>query len=219
MKIKAIITGSTGMVGKGVLLECLDHSEVEEVLILNRRSLGLDHPKLKELVIKDFMDIGKHKDELKGYNACFHCMGVSVIGLSEEQYTHITYNMTKELADILYDLNKEAVFIYVSGIGTSESGRAMWAKVKGRTERYVMEKGFKDAYMYRPGMIIPERGIKSSTGWYNAIYVIMRPFFPLLKKMKNVTTTTRLGLAMINNVLKGAEEKYPENPDINNSAE
>jgi len=217
MKIKGIITGATGMVGKSVLLECLESDKVESVLVINRKSIQLIHPKLKEIIHTDFNDLSSIKGELAGYNACFFCMGVSVIGLSEEKYSKITYDITTHFTSILHNLNPEMVFNYVSGTGTdtSEKGNTMWARVKGKTENMVLNKGFKDAYMFRPGAIIPEKGIKSSTGWYNAVYVVMRPFFPLLKKMDSITTSSKLGLAMINSVLYPKELKHLENKDIN----
>lgn len=218
--MKVIITGATGMVGKGVLLECLDDVNVKEVLAINRKSLAITHPKLKELLLSDFSKINDYKDELSAYDACFFCMGISVLGLSEKEYTLITYHITKVFADTLYDLNKELVFNYVSGSGTdsSEKGRIMWARVKGKTENYVLNKGFKDAYAFRPGAIIPEKGIKSKTGWYNLIYVLITPFFPLMKRSKNITTTTKIGHAMINSVTNGSELKHLENIDINKLA-
>ena len=208
------------MVGKGVLLECLDSQNVEAALIINRSSLGMNHPKLKEVLLKDFADVESIKSELAGYDACFYCMGVSAVGMSEEKYTHLTYDYAKAFADVLYDLNPNLVFIYVSGTGTdsSEKGRVMWARVKGRTENMVLNKGFKDAYAFRPGASIPERGIKSKTRWYNAIYVVMRPFFGLMKKSRNITTTTKIGHAMINCVLNPQSDKHPENREINRLA-
>nr|WP_299382312.1 epimerase [Allomuricauda sp.] len=218
---KVIITGATGMVGKGVLLECLDHESISEVLVVNRNSLELSHPKLKEILLKDFMDLDKVKDELGGYDACFFCMGVSVLGLNEATYTRITYDITKKFVDVLFALNPEMIFNYVSGTGTdsSEKGRSMWARVKGKTENYVLNKGFKDAYAFRPGGILPERGVKSRTGWYNAFYVITRPFFPWMKKSKNITTTTRIGHAMIHTLFNSQDVKHLENKDINNLAQ
>jgi nucleoside-diphosphate-sugar epimerase len=214
---KVMITGSTGMVGKGVLLECLESPKIEEVLVINRSTLGMNHPKLKEVLLADFSTVESIKDQLEGYDACFYCMGVSSVGMSEEQYTQITYATTRAFADVLYALNPNAVFIYVSGTGTdsTEKSRIMWARVKGRTENMVLNKGFKDAYAFRPGVIIPEKGIQSRTGWYNAIYVVMRPFFSLLKRSKNITTTTRLGQAMIELLEFPQAEKQLENVDIN----
>ncbi|SHG29781.1 epimerase [Flagellimonas flava] len=212
-----IITGSTGMVGKGVLLECLDHDSIMEVLVVNRTALGMEHPKLKEILLKDFMDLGSIRNEINGYDACFFCMGVSVVGLDEKIYSQITYDITKMFADVLFELNPSMIFNYVSGTGTdtSEKGRSMWARIKGRTENYILNKGFKDAYAFRPGLIIPERGIKSKTGWYNAFYVLTRPIFPLLKRSNNITTTTRIGLAMIHTLFHSQKSKHLENRDIN----
>ena len=217
---KVIITGSTGMVGKGVLLECLESPHIDKVLVINRSTLSMQHPKLEEVLLKDFMLIESVSDTLKGYDACFHCMGVSAVGLSEEKYAHITYEMSKSLADTLYKLNPKMTFIYVSGTGTdsSEKGRSMWARVKGKTENYILNQGFRDAYMFRPGAIIPEKGIKSRTGWYNAAYVIMRPFFGWMKKSKKITTTTKIGHAMIQTLITPSDQKIVHNPEINDLA-
>ncbi len=218
---KVIITGSTGMVGRGVLMECLDHDKIREVLVINRHSLGMTHPKLREVLLSDFTQVETIKENLHGYDACFYCMGVSAVGLDEEKYTRIIYGMTKAMVDVLYELNPNMVFNYVSGAGTdsTELGRTMWARVKGKAENMVLQKGFKDAYMFRPGAIIPEKGIKSRTGWYNTIYAIIRPLFPLMKKSKNITTTTKIGLAMINSLFQQQDLKYLENRDINTLAE
>jgi len=198
--MKAIITGSTGMIGKGVLLECIDDPAVEQVLLINRNPVDIFHPKVKEIIHDDFRDFTSIKYKLTGYDACFHCMGVSSAGMSEEKYTGITYAVSESLASTLYDINRELVFIYVSGQGTdsTEKGNAMWARVKGKTENMILNKGFKNAYMFRPGAIIPERGVKSRTKLYNSLYLITRPFYPLLKRMKPVTTTVKIGRAMIN---------------------
>ncbi|MEZ4980383.1 MAG: epimerase [Saprospiraceae bacterium] len=216
-----IITGSTGMVGKGVLLECLEHPSIDQILIINRSTLGINHPKLKEILLKDFSKVESIKKGLSGFDACFYCMGVSAIGMNEEKYTQITFETTKSFADTLYELNPEMVFNYVSGTGTdsSEKGSLMWARVKGKTENYILGKGFKDAYAFRPGIILPEKGIESKTGWYNTMYKITRPFFPLFKKSKNVTTTTRVGLAMIHSIEHPLKKKILENSDINLMAE
>ncbi len=214
---KVIITGSTGMVGKGVLLECLESPKIAQVLVINRSSLGMQHPKLEEILLSDFTQIASISDKLKGYHACFYCMGVSAVGMSEEKYTAITYDTVEAFASVLYEESIEMVFNYVSGAGTDGSGkgRSMWARVKGKAENMVLSKGFKDAYAFRPGMIIPEKGIKSRTGWYNAVYVVMRPFFSMLKRSQNITTTTKIGLAMINTLFHPLKLKYLENQDIN----
>jgi hypothetical protein len=218
---KVIITGTTGMVGKGVLLECLNSPHIEKVLVVNRSSLQMQHPRLEEILLPDFRNVRAIKDQLKGYDACFFCMGVSVIGLSEEEYTRITLDTTKAFADVLYECNPQMVFNYVSGTGTdsTEKGRTMWARVKGRTENMIFARKFKDAYAFRPGLIIPEKGIKSKTFWYNAVYVLFRPLFPLLKRSKHITTTTRVGLAMINSLRFPGDKKILENKDINRLAE
>lgn len=220
MKINAIITGTTGMVGKGVLIECLESQDVDSILVLNRKPLGMTHPKLKEVLLTDFTQFDSIKSELKGYDACFHCMGVSSIGKKEEEFNHFTYTITKSLVDAVAEVNDKLVFNYVSGAGTdsSEEGNIMWARVKGKTENYILNKGFKDAYAFRPGAIIPEKSVKSKTSWYNAAYVVLKPLFPLFKKMNSITTSSRLGQAMINSVLHTQELKKLENKDINKLA-
>ncbi len=217
---KVIITGSTGMIGKGVLLECLDNPTIEEVLVINRNSVGVQHEKLKEVLLKDFLQIGTLKDQLGGYDACFHCMGVSAVGMKEEDYYRLTYSVTEAFVEVLHELNPRMLFIYVSGTGTdgTETSRVMWMRVKGKTENMVFQKGFGDAYAFRPGAIIPERGIRSRTRWYNVMYDIMRPLFPLFKRSKQVTTTTKLGWAMIKLINAPAEDKVLENPRINELA-
>jgi nucleoside-diphosphate-sugar epimerase len=215
--MKAIITGTTGMVGKGVLLECIERPEVNSILVINRKPLGIIHPKLKEVIHSDFQNFTSIKEELKGYDACFHCMGVSSAGKKEEDFSKLTYNITSQLVDALFEVNQNMVFNYISGAGTdsSEKGGVMWARVKGKTENYILNKGFKDAYMFRAGAILPEKGIKSGTPLYNFLYVILKPFFPFMRKMKNITTTTKFGNAMVNTVLFPIELKKLENTDIN----
>ena len=218
--MKVIITGSTGMVGDSVLIECLANEGIEAVLVINRNSLKRTHPKLKEVLLKDFFEFNSIGEQLKEYDACFHCMGVSSIGKSEEEFYRPTYSFTKSLVDTLYGVNSNMVVNYVSGSGTdsSEKGTVMWARVKGETENLVLNRGFKDAYMFRAGAILPEKGVKSSTGWYNAIYILLRPFFPLLKGMKSMTTSVKLGQAMINTLRFPQELKHLENADINELA-
>ena len=218
MKLKPIITGTTGMVGKGVLLECLESDEVESVLVINRKPLGLQHPKLREIIHKDFFDLSGVKAEMRGYNCCFFCLGVSSAGMKEDEYTHLTYDLTLTFARAFIEQNPGTVVTYVSGAGTdsSEKGRTMWARVKGRTENSLLALGFKNAYMFRPGFIEPLKGIRSSTKLYNTLYVILRPFFPIFRAMpKYATDTTRLGQAMINVALRGYEKKHLESADIN----
>lgn len=213
-----LITGATGMVGKGVLLEALSDESINQVVLLSRSSVNLKNPKIKEILIQDFHDLASIENELPQIDACMHCMGVSVIGLSEEQYNDLTFNITKQIADLCYKKNPNMVFSYVSGQGTDESekGSVMWARVKGKAENYIKNRGFKKAFLFRPGMIIPEKGIKSKTAAYNLVYIILRPFFYFLKKSKNITTTTVLGQAMLNTLNQcGEEAVYLDNKAIN----
>ena len=175
--MKVIITGATGMVGRSTLNECLANDKVKEVLAINRRRLGIKHPKLKELIHSDFMNFSDAVEHFKGYDACFHCMGVSSAGVNEEDFSKLTYNITSQLVDTLFEVNPNSVFNYISGAGTdsSENGNVMWARVKGKTENYILNKGFKDAYMFRAGAIIPEKGIKSGTPLYNFLYMVLKP--------------------------------------------
>jgi hypothetical protein len=221
MKIKAIITGATGMVGKGVLLECLESPHVESVLVITRKATDLNHEKMKELIVSDFFNLSGIQADLKGYNACFFCLGVSALGMNESQYTRITYSLTLNFAKILLELNPEMIFNYVSGTGTdsSEQGKSMWARVKGRTENTILNMGFRDAYAFRPGLIIPEKGVKSSTTWYQGIYWVMKPLYPWLKNRNFATTTVKVGKAMIVTALNGIDIKHLENKEINHLAD
>lgn len=209
------------MIGEGVLLECLESDAIEKVLVINRSSINRQHPKLKEVLLKDFTKIESIKKFMSGFQGCFFCMGTSAIGKSEAEYTEITYATVAAFADVLHEINPQMVFNYVSGQGTdsTENGSIMWARVKGKTENYVLEKGFKDAYAFRIGVVIPEKGIKSRTNWYQFFYSIMRPFYSLLKKSKSITTTTKVGLAMINSLTNSSESKQLENKQINDLAE
>jgi len=218
MKKKVIITGSSGMVGKGVLLECLESEKIENILVVNRNSINMQHPKLKEVLLKDFTKANTIKAELQGYDACFYCMGISALGLSEETYTKITFDTVAAFANVLYELDSTMVFNYVSGQGINEEGSSMWARVKGKTENLVFEKGFKTAFAFRPGIILPEKGIASRTNWYQIFYVILRPLFPLMRRLKNITTTTKLGQAMINTLEAPSGNRIVDNAAINELA-
>lgn len=215
---KVIITGATGMVGKGILLECLDHQEIDEVLVIGRSTIGMKHPKLKEMIKKDFSDFADVADQLNGYDACFYSLGISAAGLSEEQYRKITYDFTFALAKILLDNNPEMTFNYVSGEGTdsTEKGRMMWARVKGKTENDLIHYGFRQAYMFRPGVILPLRGIKSKTKSYQFIYDYFMWLVKLIKAISpnSVVSTTQIGLAMINSMAKGYDKKVLRPKDI-----
>lgn len=218
MKLKVIITGSTGMVGKGVLLECIDSTEVEQILVINRSPVGITHPKVKEVIHKDFFNWTDIREHLEGYNACFFCMGVSSVGMIEADYRRMTYDLTLGFAKELLALNSNMTFCYVSGAGTdsSEQGWMMWARVKGKTENDLLALGFKAAYMFRPGFIQPMRGIKSKTALYQVIYNIISPLYGLLRRLpKYVTTTVVIGKAMIRVAMEGYDRKVLESSDIN----
>jgi len=192
---KVIITGATGMVGKGVLLECLDHTSISEVLVIGRNSIEMEHPKLKELIHKDFAGFSGVNEQLKGYNACFYSLGISAAGLNIDQYKKITYDYTLALAKTLFANNPQMTFNYVSGQGTdsSEKGRMMWARVKGKTENDLLNMGFKQAFMFRPGAIIPLRGIKSRTKSYQFMYDYFMWLVKLIKAISpnSVVSTTQ----------------------------
>jgi len=215
---KVIITGATGMIGKGVLLECLDHDAISEVLVIGRNPVGIIHPKLKELIHNDFTDFSPVQVSLSGYDACFFCLGISAVGLKEEEYKKITHQFTLSLARTLLTLNPQTTFIYISGEGTdsTEKGRAMWARVKGKTENDLLLLGFSQAFMFRPGFIIPMRGIKSRTKLYQFLYDYFMWLVKLIKAVSpySVVTTTQIGLAMINGMLSGYENKILRPKDI-----
>ena len=219
--MKVIITGATGMVGQGVLQACLASAEVDSVLAIARSPTTVYHDKLKVLIHHDFYDWSGVQNQLTGYDACFFCLGTSALGMSEKHYTHITYSLTVMLAATLQSQNPDMVFIYVSGMGTDSTERRgrMWARVKGKTENAILAMGFRDAYAFRPGFILPEHGITSRTGWYNVIYTVMRPVYPLLKNLSAVTTTSRVGQAMIRLASHGYSNKRIENQDINRLAQ
>jgi len=218
MEIRAIITGSTGMVGEGVLHECLKHPDVKEVLVINRRPCGVKHPKLKEIIHKNFLDMLPIAARLHDYNACYFCLGVSSIGLKEAAYTKLTYDLTTEVAKTLVVLNPEMTFCYVSGAGTdsTEKGKQMWARVKGRTENALLKMPFKAAYMFRPAFIKPGDGMKHTHGFYKLIswlYPIARQLAP-----GYVVRLPELGKAMINVTLHGYPERVLEVADIQKAA-
>ena len=207
------------MVGKGVLLECLDSPKVSKVLAIVRRSMNLENAKLKELVVEDFFNLDSVKTQLADYDACFFCLGISSMGQSEESYTIITNKLTMHFAETYLELNPdESVFCYVSGTGTdnSEKGRFMWARVKGKTENALLKLPFKSAYMFRPGYIQPMRGIKPKTKLSSAFYAVFRPIYVVLRYFPNTATnTTNLGKAMINVVDKKSEYQFLGNKEIN----
>ena len=220
--LKIILFGASGMVGQGVLRECLLDPEVESVLAVLRSPLGLPQgkePKVREMIHSDFLDFSALEKEWRGYDACFFCLGVSSFGMSEKDYSHVTRDITLAAAEPLSRLNPDMTFIYVSGTGTdsSERGRVMWARVKGETENRLLRLPFKGAYMFRPGAIQPLHGIKSKTTLYRMLYLLMGPFIPLLTALfpKFITTTEQVGRAMIKIAKQGAPKQLLENSDIN----
>ena len=211
---KVILTGATGMIGKGVLLECLDHSEIGEVLVIGRNPVNVKHPKLKKRIHKDFSDFSTIENLLNGYDACFFCLGISSAGMKEAAYKKITYNYTLALARTLFKMNPQMTFNYISGEGTdsSEKGRIMWARVKGKTENDLLNMGFKQAFMFRPGLIIPKRGIQSRTKSYRLMYNYFMWLVKFIKAIapNTVVDTTQIGQAMIKYSVEGIQQKYTQ---------
>jgi len=216
--MKVILFGASGMVGQGALRELLQDPDVEAVLAVGRSATGERHAKLKELVQQDVGDLQMLEGELKGYDACLFCLGVSAVGMSESDYKRITYDLTLKVAQTLERLNPKMTFVYVSGGGTdaTERGGVMWARVKGATENALLAMPFRRAYMLRPGFIRPLNGIVSKTRWYRALYALVGPVYPLLKRWfpGQVTTTEELGRAMLLLLKKGSHSGVLENRDI-----
>ena len=213
-KIRVIITGITGMVGEGVLHECLDHPLVEQILVVTRKPCGVEHPKLIEILHDDFFDLSSIEGHLFGYNACFFCLGVSSVGMQEEAYTKVTYTLTLNFAKTLLKLNHDMTFCYVSGAGTdsSEKGRSMWARVKGRTENELAQLPFEQEYNFRPGYMHPTPGLKNTLKMYKYmswLYPAVRKLFP-----NAATTLAELGQAMINAAVVGYPKQIIEVKDI-----
>jgi nucleoside-diphosphate-sugar epimerase len=215
--MKVIIFGSTGMIGKGILLECLEDPNIKTVLVINRQACGIKHSKLIEIVHENFFDFSDIKDQFKGFDACFFCLGVSSAGLDEAKYSKITYDLTMGVAKILVELNPGSVFCYISGAGTdsSEKGRIMWARIKGKTENALLALPFKESYMFRPGYIQPLKGIRSKTRFYNIFYMILKPFYHVLKLFPGlVTDTVSFSRAMINAAMNGYDKRIISSKDI-----
>lgn len=216
--MRVLIFGATGMVGQGVLRECLLDPEIELVETVGRSATGLREPKLREIVQPDLFHYSNIEPELAGFDACFFCLGVSSTGMPEEQYEKLTYSLTIAAAETLARLNSAMTFVYVSGAGTdrSEKGRAMWARVKGKTENALLRMPFKAAYMFRPGVIQPAYGERSKTPAYRYMYAVLGPLLPLLKRLfpRYVLTTEQIGRAMINVARGGAPKKILDITDI-----
>jgi len=214
MKIRAIIFGATGMVGEGVLHVALGHPAVEAVLVVGRRSCNVQHPKLVELIHPDLYDLSAIAEKLVGYNACFFCLGVSSVGMTETNYTRVTYDLTMHAAAVLARLNPGMTFCYVSGAGTdsTEKGSIMWARIKGRTENTLAKLPFKAAYAFRPAFIKPYKGQKHAHWFSTALGV----FYPVLRILvpRYVCTLEEVGLAMIQVAKAGPANRVVENKDI-----
>jgi uncharacterized protein YbjT (DUF2867 family) len=216
--VNVLIFGATGMVGQGVLRECLAAADVEKVLTVGRTPTGQQHPKLQELVHAEMWDYGGIEAELSNYDACFFCIGVTSSGMAEKKYTHLTYDLTLAVATTLARINPQMVFIYVSGVGadSSETSRIMWERVRGKTENALLKLPFRGVYIFRPGMIEPV-GVKSKTASYRWFYTLVKPVMPLLRAMlpDQILSTPQVGQAMLAAVRDGAQKRVLESPDIN----
>lgn len=213
-KIRVIVTGVTGMVGEGVLHECLQHPEVEAVLVISRKSTGIVHPKLQELIHADFFDLSSIEDRLWGYDACFFCLGISSVGVKEADYYKTTYTLTLHVAETLARLNRGMTFCYVSGAGTdsSEKGRSGWARIKGKTENDLTKLPFAQVFLFRPGYIQPTPGLARTQSFYRYIswmYPMLRKVFP-----NTANTLREVGLAMIHSVRRGYGKRILDPKDI-----
>ncbi len=217
--MKVILFGATGMVGQGILRECLLDSGVESVLAIGRNPIAQQHPKLREIIHRDFLDFSSIESQLEGFDACFFCLGVSSIGMSEETYRHLTYDITMAAATALARLNPGMVFVYVTGAGTdsTEKGRVTWARIKGQTENALLKLPFKSAYMFRPAGIQPLHGVRSKTPWVQALYAATAPVLSLLHRLapRYMTTTEQMGRAMIRVAREGYPKPVLESEDIN----
>mgnify|MGYP001814570493 CR=1 FL=1 len=217
--MKVVIFGASGMIGQGVLRECLDSETVVSILAVGRSPCGVEHEKLEEILHDDFTEYGPIENRLEGFDACFFCLGVSSAGMSEEAYRHITLDFTVRAAETLSRINPEMVFSYISGAGTdsSEKGRSMWARVKGMTENRLLEIPFKAVYLFRPGYIQPMKGVRSKTRLYQATYTVLAPLYPVWKALfpSIVTNTEKVGLAMIRVADEGYPKQVLETRDIN----
>lgn len=209
--MKIIITGSTGMVGEGVLLECLNNNAVSEVLSISRKPCGITHPKLKELLVPDFTKLSDFKSEIAGYDACFFCAGISSVGMAEEKFTHITYTTTLAFAKALVDVNPNMTFTYVSGASTdsTEKGNVMWARVKGKTENELAALGFKKEFNFRPGLMLPYHGQKYANKAYGFVANILK--YVMASK---IITLSELGKAMIHSAQRDGIKNILEIKDI-----
>lgn len=215
--MNVILFGATGMVGQGVLRECLLDPNVGSVLAVVRQPTGRRHDKLHELVHRDFLDFSSVEDQLRGFDACFYCLGVASAGMSEADYTRVTHDFTLAAANVLARLNPGMTFIFVSGAGANASSSAMWARVKGRTQDEVLQLPFAASFVFRPNLIQPKHGARSRTRWYRVFYGITSPLMPLLLKTfpQYVTNTEQLGRAMLDVAKRGSAKRVLGSADIN----
>jgi uncharacterized protein YbjT (DUF2867 family) len=216
--MKVILFGATGMIGQGVLRECLLDPDVVQVLATGRNPTGQRHEKLREVVHKDLLDLTPIRNELVGYGACFFCLGITSAGMNEADYRRVTYDIAMAAARTLVELNPEMTFIFVSGAGadSSERGRTMWARVKGATENAILALPFRASYVFRPAFVQPMNGIVSRTGWYNAFYRVLGPIYPVLSRLAPgyTLTTEQIGKAMLQVARTGAPKRVLESRDI-----
>jgi uncharacterized protein YbjT (DUF2867 family) len=216
--MNVLIFGATGMVGQGVLRECLVDPAVQRVQAIGRTPTGVQNAKLREIVHQDAWHYADIENDLSGFDACFFCLGVTSSGMKEEAYARVTYDITMAAAETLCQLNPQMTFIFVSGAGTdsSEQGRAMWARVKGRTENALLQLPFAAAYMFRPGVIEPVHGARSKTASYRVLYTLTKPLLPVLRWAfpDYVLTTQQIGLAMLVVARHGFSKRVLESKDI-----
>ncbi len=213
--MKVVIFGASGMIGYGALLECLDDPTVEGVTTVGRRSVDVEHAKLEQIIHDDFTDLSAIADQLTGFDACLWCLGVSATGMSEEKYRKITVDFTLAAAEVLARQSPQLTFCFISGASTDRESGQMWARVKAEAEDRLREFSFRAQYNFRPAMIQPMRGATSTVTSYRVIYALMRPLYPLLKKMpKYVTSTPEVGRAMLRAAREGAPKQTLENADI-----
>jgi uncharacterized protein YbjT (DUF2867 family) len=220
--MNVVIFGATGMVGAGVLLECFADPRVTSILVITRSPTGRTHSKLREVLHADFFNYDTLRDDFAACDACFFCLGVTSIGMNEAQYTRVTYDLTLAAAQTMVQANPQMTYCFVSGVGTdsTERGRTMWARVKGKTENALLALGFKAAYMFRPGYIQPIGDVQSKTGWVQTAYDIARPLYPLMNRLlpNNSTTTSNLGRAMIQVAAAGYSKQVLYSSDFNTLA-
>ncbi|NLS20706.1 epimerase [Rhizobium sp. P40RR-XXII] len=218
--MKVTIFGATGLIGQGVLRECLGAGDVEQILSVSRTSTGEMNPRLRELLLSDLFTLAEYEDQLSGYDACFFSLGVSSVGMDEATYTRLTFDLTLSIATLLASLNPQMTFIYVSGVGTDASGRSMWARVKGRTENALAKLPFKTIHLFRPAGVLPVHGERSKVAHYNWLYDATGWFFRPLRGLMNgyVVTTEEIGTAMLNVARMGWKTTVLEPADIRKSA-